>query len=71
MGAKITDFARSASTNIGTNIPGRIASEVNQNRNAVFFDADDAGTDFSEEFPEETPAQRDARSADHTDILIT
>ena len=71
MGAKLTDFARSASTNIGTNIPGRIASEVNQNRNAVFFDADDAGTDFSEEFPEETPAQRDARSADHTDILIT
>ena len=69
LGAKITDFARSASTNIGTNISGRIASEVNQNRGAVLFDADDVGTLI--DVPEETLTQRDARSSDHTDILIT
>jgi len=69
LGAKITDFARSASTNIGTNILGRIASEVNQNRDAVFFDADDVGTLV--DVPEETLTQRAARSSDHTDILIT
>jgi hypothetical protein len=67
LGATITTLANSAITNIGTYKIGRIASEVNQNRNAVFFDAADAGTTF----PEETPAQRDARGADHTDILVT
>jgi len=81
LGAKITNVASSAITNIGTNIIGRIASEVNQNRNAIFFDADDAGTNFpavffdaddaGTTFPEETPAQRDARAADQTEILVT
>ena len=81
LGAKITDLASSAITNIGTNIIGRIASEVNQNRNAVFFDAADAGTNFpavffdaadaGTTFPEETPAQSDARAADQTEILVT
>ena len=69
MGAKITDLANSAITNIGTSKIGRLASEVNQNRDAVLFAVDDVGTVIN--VPEETLTQRDARSADHTDILIT
>ena len=67
LGAKITNIANSAITNIGTDVIGRIASEVNQNRAAPASAASTRTTDF----PEETLTQRDARSADHTDILIT